>query len=93
MGDDSQKRRRRRRLGQALDSEVRLAILRQLIGGGTIAAAEVKAPSKDLSLSCAAYHLRVLEESGAVEVADTQHERGRVIRNYRITKAGKGLLS
>lgn len=84
-------KRRDELLQRAAEHPVRLDILRRLRpSGATLTAAEVATPQ--LPVQRVNYHLFLLEEAGAVEVAETMHEGSLVIRVFRSTPAGETLL-
>jgi len=90
LPSDEEIARNRRLLHTAVEHPVRQDILRRLkVKGATLTAADLE--SEDLSPRCAGYHLTQLEKVGAIEVAETMHVRGQVIRVYRATPAGHEL--
>jgi len=87
---DEEIERRSERLHKAAEHPVRQDILRRLRPrGATLRAEDLE--TDQLPLSYARYHLTYLEEVGAVEVAETMHEDGKVIRVFRSTPAGDAL--
>ncbi len=89
---DEEIERRKRLLAQAIKDPVRRDILRRLkLSGATLTADDLV--SDTLSRTYANYHLTQLEEVGAVEVAETMHEGGKVIRVFRSTAAGRSIAA
>ena len=68
---------------------VRQDILKRLEPRGTTLTAADLA-NDDLPIATANYHLAFLEEAGAIEVAETMHEGGRVVRVFRSTPTDGG---
>lgn len=89
--NDEEMGRRDRLRRKAAENPVRQDILRRLKPrGATITATELA--NESLSVTYANHHLTYLEEVGAVEVAETMHEGGKVVRVFRSTPAGAALV-
>jgi|GEM_PF-4494651 len=71
---------------------VRRDILERLqLPGATLTAAELV--EGEVTRTTAHYHLAVLREAGAVEIAETVGDCGRTFRVYRATPTGQALAS
>lgn len=90
--NDGEIRRRNELLERAAEHPIRQDILRRLRpAGATLTADDLVTDT--FARRQAHYHLTLLEDAGALEVAETMHEGSRVIRVFRSTPAGETLLA